>query len=106
MAEKIAESAISRVGQVANKMQCAHEVTEAAIDEVRSVHREVQSKVALLMAHADVSTAHAIEVLSGCVQEVARYSEAQMSRVAEAVAQKLEKEIEGAVTSTAVTTKI
>ena len=86
MAEKIAESAISRVGQVADEMRCAHEIAEVAIAEVRSVHGEVQSKVTLLMAHANVSTAHAVEVLSGCVQEVARYSKPQMSHVVEAAA--------------------
>ena len=58
------------------------------------------------MAHADVSTAHAVEVLMGCVQEVAEHSQAQTLRVAKAVTQNLEKVIEAAATSTATTAEI
>ena len=46
------------------------------------------------------------EVVSGRVQEVAEQSQAQTLRVAMAVAQKLEKEIEAAVSTTAATAKI
>ena len=70
-AEQVAESAMSGVGRVADETRRAREVAEAAIAEARSVHGEVQSKVASLTAHADASTAHAVEVLSGRVQEVA-----------------------------------
>ena len=58
------------------------------------------------MVHANASTAHAIEVLSGRMGEVAEHSQVQTLRVAVAVAQQLEKEIEAAATSTAVTAEI
>ena len=106
LAEQVAESAMSGVRCVADETRCAREVAEAAIAEARSVHGEVQSKVASLMARADASAAHAIEVLSGRVQEVAEHSQVQTSRIAVAVAQQLEKEIEATVTSTAATTEI
>ena len=86
MVEKIVESPISRVGQVVDETRRAREVAEATI--------------------AEANAAHAVEVLSGCVQEVAEHSQAQTSRVAEAVAQQLEKEIEAAATSTAATAEI
>ena len=70
------------------------------------MHGEVQSKVASLTARANASAAHAVEVLSGRMQEVAEQSQVQMSRVAVAVAQQLEKEIEAATSSTAATAEI
>ena len=91
---------------VADETRRAREVAEAAIAEARSVHGEVQSKVASLTAHANASAAHAVEVLSGRVQEVAEHSQAQTSCVAVAVAQQLEKEIEAAAMSTATTAEI
>ena len=69
--EQVAESAMSGVGRVVDETQRAREVAEAAIAEAKFVHGEVQSKVASLTARADASTAHAVEVLSGRVQEVA-----------------------------------
>ena len=76
IAEKIAERAISGVGQVADETRHARKVAEAAIAEARSVHGEVQSRVASLSTQAEASTAHAVEVLSGRVQEVAEHSQA------------------------------
>ena len=64
MAEQIAESAYSSVGQVAKQTRHAREVAKAAIVEARSVHGTVESRVAALSAHANESTAHAVEVLS------------------------------------------
>ena len=101
MAEQVAESAMSDVGHIVDETHCAHEVAEAAIAEARSMHGEVQSKVASLMARADASTVHTVEVFSGRVREVAEHLEVQTSRVAEAVTQQLEREIEAATTSTA-----
>ena len=71
LAEQVAESSMSSVGRIADETHCTREVGEAAIAEVRSMHGEVQSKVTLLTARANASTAHAIKVLSGCIQEVA-----------------------------------
>ena len=70
LVEQVAESAMLGVGCVADETRRAHEVAEAVIAEARSVHGEVQSKVASLTARANASTAHVIEVLTGCVQEV------------------------------------
>ena len=70
------------------------------------MYGEVQSRVASLTAQAEASAAHGVEVLSGHMQEVAEHSQAQTSRVAEAVALKLEKEIEAAAMSTAATAEI
>ena len=75
LAEQVAESALSGVGQVADAMRQAREIAEAAIAEVKSIHSAVESEVALLMACADASTAHAVEVLSGRVQEVTTHSD-------------------------------
>ena len=106
LVEQVAESAMSGVERMAVEMRHAREVAEAAIAEARSVHGEVQSKVALLMARANVSATHAVEVLSGRVQEGAEQSQVQMSHVAVAVAQQFEKEIEAGVSSTAATAEI
>ena len=76
------------------------------IAEAKSVHEAVESKVASLTAQANASVTHITSVLSECVQQVAEHSQAQTSRVAVAVAQQLEKEIEAAVTSTAATAEI
>ena len=102
----MAESALSGVGQVADAMRRAREIAEAAIAEAKSVHSIVESEVASLMARTNASTTHAVEVLSGQVQEVAAHSKAQTSRVAEAVTWQLESEIQAAVTSTAVTAEL
>ena len=89
---------MSGIGRVANKIRRAHEVAEVAIAEVRSAQGEVQGKVALLTACADASAAHAVEVLSGRVQEVVEHSEKQTLCVAGAVTQQLEREIKPAAT--------
>ena len=68
MAEQVAESTLSRVGQITD--------AEAAIVEAKSMHSVVESEVASLMARANASTAHAVEVLLGQVQEVVAHSDA------------------------------
>ena len=77
MAEQIAESAFSGVGQVADETRCAHEVAEAAIAEARSVHGTVENRVAELSARADESTTHAVEVLTEQVRQTAAETEAK-----------------------------
>ena len=66
LAGQVAESAMSGVGCVADETRRAREVAEATIAKARSVHREVQSKVALLTAHANASAAHAVKVVVKC----------------------------------------
>ena len=99
--EQVAESALSGVGQAADATRRALEIAEAAIAEAKPMHSVVESEVASLTACADTRTAHAIEVLSGRVQEVVAHSDAQTSRVAEAVTWQLESEIQATATSTA-----
>ena len=106
MAEQVAESALSGVGQVADATRRAREIVEAAIAEAKFVHSAVKSEVASLTAHADASTVHVVEVLSGRVQELAAHSDAQKSWVAEGVTRQLESEIQATVMSTATTVEL
>ena len=79
MAEQIAESAFSGVGQVADETRRARKVAEAAIAEARSVHGTVESRVAALSARADESTTHTVEVLMEQMRQTAAETEAKAS---------------------------
>ena len=79
MAEQIAESSFSGVGQVADETRRVRKIAESAIAEARSMHGMVESRVAALSAHVDESTAHAVEVLSEQVQQTAAETEAKVS---------------------------
>ena len=106
MAEQIAESAFSGVGQVAEETRRAREVAEAAIAEARSVHGAVESQVAALSARADESTTHAVEVLTEQVRQTAAETEARASQTVGTVVQQLEKEMTAAATSAAATAEV
>ena len=80
MAEQIAESAFSGVGQVADETRRTREVAEAAIAEARSMHGAVESRVAALSARADESTTHAVEVLTEQMRQTAAETEAKASQ--------------------------
>ena len=86
------------VGQIADEARHVHGVAEAAIAEARSVHSEVESRVASLAAQANASAAHIVVVLLQHVQEVVEHSDAQASRIAGEVSQQLEKGLEAVVT--------
>ena len=77
MAEQIAESAFSGVGQVTDETRRACKVAEATIAEARSMHGVVESRVAELSARANVSTTHAVEVLTEQVWQTAAKIEAK-----------------------------
>ena len=66
----MAESAMSSVGRVTEETRHVRNVTEATIAEAKSVHGEVESRVASLADPAKASTAHIVDVLSEHVQEV------------------------------------
>ena len=68
-AEQTPESTMSNVGHVVEETRRVRGVTEAAIAEAKSVHDEVESKVASLVAYAEASTAHVTRVLSKRVEE-------------------------------------
>ena len=106
MAEQIAESAFSGVGQVADETHRARKVAEAAIAEARSVHGVVESRVVALSAHADESTTHTVEVLTEQMRQTMAETEVKASRTIGTVVQQLEKEITAAVMSTAVTANV
>ena len=78
---------MSGVGRIEDETCCVHNVAEVAIAEARSVHSEVESKVASLAVQADASTVHIVGVLSQRVREMAEHSDVQVSRVAGKVSQ-------------------
>ena len=97
---------MSSVGHVAEETRRVCGVAEAEISKTKSVHDAVESKVASLVAHAKVSTAHITGVLSKCVEEIAAHSEAQTLRIVEVVTQQLEREIQAAAASTTATVEV
>ena len=100
LAEQTVELALSGIERVAEATRCARGIVEVAIAEAISVHSQVDSRVASLVAHAKASTAHAISTLSKHVKEVAAHMEEQTSRAVGTIAQQLEKEIEAVAVST------
>ena len=106
LAEQTTVMAISSVGRVEAEACCVCKIVEATTAEARSVRDEVESRVASLAALADASASHAKEVTEGRSREVAAYSDAQTSRIAVEVTQRLESEIVADATSTAATADI
>ena len=96
LVERIVESAMSGISHIVEETHCARDIAEAAIAEAKSVHGEVESRVALLAAQAEASTAHVVDALSKCVNEVVAQSEVQASHIIGTVSQRLEKDIEAA----------
>ena len=103
MAERVTESAISGVGQVADEVRKARMEAAAAAAEAESAKGTIRSQAASLSAHAEASAAKAVEVMEGRVQQLAHESGVHTSCVAEEVTQRLEAEINTAATSTAAT---
>ena len=95
------KSTMSHVGRVAEETRRAHGIAEAAIAEVKSVHGEVESRVASLAAQAEASTVQVVGALCKHVKEMVPHSEAETSCVIGFVAQQLEKEVEVAMVSAA-----
>ena len=65
----------------------------------------MESSIASLATQAKESTAQMVGALSKCVQEVAVHMEEQTSRVIGTMAHQLEKEIEAAAVSAAMTSE-
>ena len=91
LAEQSAAMAISGVGRVEEETRRVRQMVEATMAEARSVHGDVESRVATLAAAADASAARTAEEISSRVKEAVEYSDAQASRVAADVTQRLEK---------------
>ena len=93
------ESPMSGIDRVMEETRRVQDLAEAAIAEAKSVHCEVDRRVAMLVAQATATTAHGVDALSKCISEVVVQSEAQTSRIVGTVAQQLEKGIEAAMWS-------
>ena len=59
LAEQMVESALSRVGCIEDETRRVRELVEAT----RSVHGEVEAKVAMLVAQTTVSASQAVEAV-------------------------------------------
>ena len=103
--EQTAESAMSGVGCVVEETRHVRDVAKTAIPKAKSVHGEIESRVALLTAQAEASTAQITGVLSERVQEVAAHSEVQASCIVDAVSQQLERGLEAVAASTVATSE-
>ena len=96
---------MSNVDRVAEETHRARGIVEATIAEAKSVHGEVESRVASLVAQAKVSTAHIADVLSKRVSELAAQSEVHTLHIGGMMAKRLEQNIEAATVSIAATSE-
>ena len=79
---------------------------EATSAEARSVHDEVEAKVATLAAQTVVSVSQVVEAVQGHVSELAAYSDARLSHVTAEVTQRSEGKLIAVVSSTATMAEI
>ena len=56
------------VGRIADETRHVRELVEATSAEAKSVHGEVESRVASLAPKADASASREMEEISGCVR--------------------------------------
>ena len=104
LAERVAESAISGVGQVADEVRKARKLRRRRwLPKQESAKGTIRSQAASFSSQVEASAAKAVEVMEGRVQQLAHESGVHTSRVAEEVTQRLEAEINAAATSTAAT---
>ena len=87
LAEQTPESVMSSVGRITEEARRARDIADVAIAKAKSVHREVESRVALLVAQAEATTTHIADALSKCMSEVAADTEAKTLRVVGTIAQ-------------------
>ena len=66
---------MSSMGCITEETRHTGGIVEGGIAEVTSVRGQVESKVALLAAQAEASTAQVVGAFSECVKEVAVHSE-------------------------------
>ena len=92
---------MSGVGRVADETCRTREAAEAAIAKARSVRNEVLSHIAEFATRADKSVSSAVGMLTGQMWEMIAQIEAQMSRVAKEVTERLERDIEAVAMSMA-----
>ena len=78
---------MSSISHVAEETRRARSIAEAVISKAKSVHGEVESKVASLVAQAEASTTHIADALPKRVGEVAAETEAKTSCAVGTIAQ-------------------
>ena len=75
MAEQLATSAMSGVGEVSQQVRHAHSVAKTAISEVRIVRKSVEEEMAQIRARADASASNVAHALSRRIKQVAAGTE-------------------------------
>ena len=94
---------MSGVGQVVDGVHKVRMEAAAMAAKVESVKRTVLLQATSFSTQVEASAAKAVEVMEGRVQQLAHESGVPMLCVAEELTQRLETEINAAMTSTAVT---
>ena len=80
LAERIVESATSGVGQVTDAMRIARAEVVTVVANAQSAIGTLQTLATSLSTHRDVAAAKAMSEMEARVQQVASYSDAQMSQ--------------------------
>ena len=106
MAEQLASSAVSGIGQVSQRMHYAQSVAETAISEARIIRKTVEEEIAQTRAHADASALTVAHDLSNKIDQVAAGAAQIASRVVGDTSRQLESGLRAVTTSTAATAEI
>ena len=77
---------MSGISHVTKEPRYARGIAEAVIAKAKSVHSEVESRVALLAVQAKASTAHIADALSKRVSKVTAQTEVKTSRAVGTIA--------------------
>ena len=93
LAERVAESAIFGVGQVAYAVHIARAEAAMAAVNAQSAIGTVQTLTTSLSAHTEEATAKVVSKMEARVQQIASYSDAQMSQATATLRQQLESEL-------------
>ena len=94
---------MSSAERIADQAFHAQSTAEDAIAEARFVHRQVESRIAGMMRHAEIGASSVLGEMSGQVKQMVEQTQSQMSRTVGDVVQQLEREIEVAASSAAAT---
>ena len=106
MAEQLASSAVSGVGEVSQRMHYAQSVAKTAISEARITRKTVEEEMAQIRARADASASTVAHELSNKIDQVAAGAEQIASRVIGDTSRQLESGLRAVTTSTAATAEI
>ena len=106
MAEQMASSTVSGVGEVSQRMHYAQSVAETAISEARITRKTIEEEMAQIRARADASASTVAHGLSNKIDQVAVGAEQIASRVVGDTSQQLESGLGAVMTSTTATAEI